>query len=149
MTSAMTPAVFTAEQKEIINANPVVVFRLPGVDAMDYLKTFLLTLSYSKPARLITLANSLDNLAIELRRFVYAWEEEEVTLPKRLRPQLSELDIWTTVVTFLKESNRLVESLKKDWTSIFIPDSLNSPNRSLNWSNTNILIMSRSASMEL
>jgi hypothetical protein len=130
-------------------------FRLPGVDAMDYLKTFLLMLSYSKPARLITLANSLDNLAIELRRFVYAWEEEEVTLPKRLRPQLSllleklasgasELDIWITVVTLLKEFNRLVivptedstgsttvsinstivESLKKDWTSIFIPDSL-------------------------
>ena len=73
MTRAMTPAVFTMEQKEIINANPGVVVGLPGVDAMDHLKAFLLTLSYRKPTRLITLPDLLDNLAVEIRRFVYVW----------------------------------------------------------------------------
>ncbi|KAN0068989.1 hypothetical protein V8E54_013158 [Elaphomyces granulatus] len=158
----MAPAVLTVEQIKIINTNPANPVRiidsvrndLPGIGAMDHLKALLSMLSYSKPARLITLADSLDNLATELRQFVNVWEEQE-TLPETLRPQLSllleklasratELDIWIAVVMLLKEFSRLVtvptkdststttisinstivESLKRDWTSIFIPDSL-------------------------
>lgn len=121
-------------------------------DAMSRLKGLLRELFDTDAARSITLPGSLDSLSIRLSNFI-KWVEQE-TLPTTLTPHCSsllekvasgasDLDIWTTIVTLLEEFDRLMmtptndsvgdsvgttpissDMVKKDWTSTFIPDSL-------------------------
>jgi hypothetical protein len=96
------------------------------------------SLAGSDSAYRIKLADSHDNLAIRLPKFLSAWREQE-TLPTTLRPycslllekiasKASDLDIWTAVaqilVAFDSSSSAVVKYLKNDWKSTFIGDSL-------------------------
>ena len=121
---------------------------------MPHLKYLLHRLSASKLARSITFPDWPDNLATKLRKFSDAWVDPArlpdalrlhlSLLLKKVVSEASELDIWATIVELLKEfdsptviptedsvgttpaavNSLVVQSLKNDWTSDFIPDSL-------------------------
>ncbi|XTI89585.1 hypothetical protein V2W45_1458380 [Cenococcum geophilum] len=127
-------------------------------DTMPHLKYLLYRLSDSKLARSITFPDWPDNLATKLRKLADAWVDSarlpdalRLHLPlllKKVVSEASELDIWATVVELLKEfdsptviptedsvgtttaavNSRTVQSLKNDWASAFIPDSLKALN---------------------